>query len=84
MPGAQDNKATRPTLASQVSPYSKSSPRNDPLEDHGTVPRHFPLGVPQTRFRWWRWMNEAHKSCLSVIMTRGWVFKCVGLLLEVF
>jgi hypothetical protein len=29
-------------------------------------------------------MNEAPKMLLKVIMTLGWVFKCVGLLLESF
>jgi hypothetical protein len=77
-----------PSLASKVSPSPlqvRSSPdTGSPQRNHGTVPRHFRRTVLQTRFRWWKEMFRTPKMLLKVIRTRGWVFRCVGLLFNKF
>ena len=60
------------------------SERISPRKSRGRSPASSLRCFPQARFRWWRWLNEAPKMLLNVIMTRGWVLRCVWLLLEVF
>ena len=63
----------------------RSSPRRDlPNETTGRSLATTPWTVLQTRFRWWRKMNEAPKMLLKVIRTLGWVFRCVGCILDEF
>jgi hypothetical protein len=80
--------ATSPSLASKVSPSPlqiRGSQRGiSPTKSRDGPPPLPPKTGPLTRFRWWNRMSKTPKMLLRVIRTRGWVFRCVGLLFNKF
>jgi hypothetical protein len=80
--------AFTPSLASKVSPSPlqiRSSQRGiSPTKSRDGPPPLPPKTGPLTRFRWQKKLLKTPKMLLSVLGTLGWVFRCVGFVLESF